>query len=120
MRLLANENIPSPVIVSLRGIGHDVHAIAERTPGATDEQVLKIASTEQRVIMTFDRDYGELVYLRGLPVPPAIVFLRFVPRSPSEASLILRTLFSNHEESVLGHFVVVSRDRYRRRPLPEG
>ena len=56
MRFLANENFPLPSVRLLREAGHDVVSISEETPGITDSQVLSRAVSEQRIILTFDRD----------------------------------------------------------------
>ena len=65
MNFLADESCAGPVILALRETGHDVVAIAEVVKGATDEQVLERAVNEKRVLITEDRDFGELVYARG-------------------------------------------------------
>lgn len=57
--LLADENFPIASIRRLRSVGFDVVAIVEEIPGATDAQILRRAEQEQRIILTFDRDYGE-------------------------------------------------------------
>ena len=62
MRFLANENFPLPSVRLLREAGHDVVSISEETPGITDSQVLSRAVSEQRIILTFDRDYGVMIY----------------------------------------------------------
>jgi len=62
MNFLADESCAGPVIRALREAGHDVVAIAEVAKGATDEQVLERALNEKRVLITEDRDFGELVY----------------------------------------------------------
>jgi predicted nuclease of predicted toxin-antitoxin system len=62
MNFLADESCAGPVILALREAGHDVVAIAEVVKGATDEQVLERAVNEKRVLITEDRDSGELVY----------------------------------------------------------
>ena len=65
MIFLADESCAGPVIRALREAGHDVVAIAEVAKGATDKQVLERAVNEKRVLITEDRDFGELVYPRG-------------------------------------------------------
>ena len=65
MNFLADESCAGPVVRTLREAGHDVVAIAEVARGATDEQVLERALNEKRVLITEDRDFGELVYARG-------------------------------------------------------
>ena len=60
-RLLANENFPAPSVQVLRSRGYDVVAVAERGAALGDTGVLALAEAEQRWIVTFDRDYGELI-----------------------------------------------------------
>jgi hypothetical protein len=71
-RLLLNENFPAPATADLRAAGLDIVAVSECCSGWDDVRVMALAVEEQRWLITFDRDYGELVYLRGLTPPPAI------------------------------------------------
>ena len=61
MQFLANEDVPMASIRRLRAAGYDVASIIEDSPGVKDESVLSRAHAEQRIILTFDRDYGELI-----------------------------------------------------------
>ena len=61
MRLCANENIPEACVVRLRQAGHDVLWIRETTPGSPDNVVLALAASEDRLLITFDKDFGELI-----------------------------------------------------------
>jgi len=101
-RLLANENFPQPALLALR---------------KSDTRVLQHAAGEARWIVTFDRDYGELVFARTVAPPPAIIYLRqgaFAPAWPAEAVLALLS----RPEFVVGHLVVVNGRAVRRRALP--
>ena len=62
MKLLADENIPLASIKVLRDFGYDIKAIGEDDKSISDKQVLEIAVKEKRLIVTFDRDYGELIF----------------------------------------------------------
>jgi predicted nuclease of predicted toxin-antitoxin system len=86
MGFLANENFPAASVRRLRAAGHDVAAVIETDPGAKDPVVLSLAARERRVLLTFDRDYGELIYRRGLPAPLGVVHLRFAPVYPEQAA----------------------------------
>ena len=118
MKLLANENVPMGMVRRLRDMGHDVLAIVETSPGITDAAVLELARREQYTLLTFDRDYGELIYLKRLPVPQSVIYMRFVPTSPEEAVQQVAPLLADEGKLVQGYFVVLDRDNYRRRPLP--
>ena len=76
MKFLADESCARPVISALREAGHDVLAIAEFSKGVTDEMVMERAASEKRVVITEDRDFGELVYAHGSS-SPGVVFVKF-------------------------------------------
>jgi len=118
VRLLANENIPLATIRLLREQGHDVAAVLEGASGTTDEEVLRRAHEESRILLTFDRDYGALIYVRRLPCPSGLIYLRFIPAQPEEPAEHLIRLFGAIADGLVGSFVVLDRDGYRRRPLP--
>jgi predicted nuclease of predicted toxin-antitoxin system len=84
---------------------------------ASDRDILQHAAATNRWLLTFDRDYGELVFLRAVPPPPAIVYLRMGPYSPAWSAQAVLALLER-TEFVTGHLVVVSGRSVRRRPLP--
>ena len=118
MKFLANENVPQASIESLRESGFDVTSISKESPGISDREVLKRATADNRTIITFDSDYGELVFFEGVPCPPSILYLRFQPMNPLEPAERIRSLLAADDEVLLGFFVVLDEDAVRRRPLP--
>jgi len=92
MRFLANENFPAASVQHLRQSGHDVLYVIEDFPSLEDEAVLCRAHDEQRLLLTFDRDYGELIFKRRLPAPLGVLFLRFDPATPLEPAEMLLEL----------------------------
>jgi predicted nuclease of predicted toxin-antitoxin system len=60
MRFLANENFPGSAVAALKAGGHDVVWVRIAAPGAADREVLTWAAREERVLLTFDKDFGEL------------------------------------------------------------
>ena len=61
-KLLANENFPLDSVKFLRQLGYDVCAIGENNKSITDKDVMALAHKELRLILTFDQDYGELIF----------------------------------------------------------
>ena len=118
MHILANENIPQASVRRLRQAGHDVAAIIEDSPGISDRDILARAAGEQRYVLTFDRDYGELIYRRGLPPPPGVIYFRFDPLTPTELAEHRLVLLEQPSLSFHGQFNVVERNALRQRPLP--
>jgi predicted nuclease of predicted toxin-antitoxin system len=120
MRFLANENFPLGSVRKLRTAGHDVLAIIEVEAGAKDPAVLDRAVAENRVLLTFDRDYGELIYRRNLPPPPGVIYLRLVPKTPDEAADAILSLLFIDGLDLERRYTVIERLRVRQRPLPRG
>lgn len=116
--LIVNENFPAPATRLLRASGVDVLAVQEVMPGASDESVLANASATGRWLVTFDRDYGELVFSRRCASPLAILYLRQEPVPPTEAAKWVLALLTKPYE-VEGYLVVVGQHTIRRRPLPK-
>jgi predicted nuclease of predicted toxin-antitoxin system len=76
MRLCANENIPEDCIIRLRQNGHDVLWIRETSPGSSDVSVIGRALQDDRLLITFDKDFGELVFQRGAKASRGVILLR--------------------------------------------
>jgi len=114
---LANENVPAPLVRLLRDQGLVVHAVGELMSSASDRSVLQHAHVNGLWLLTFDRDYGELVFAREAPPPPAIVYLRQGPQPMASFVATVLTLLAD-AELLKGHLVVVDGRRVRRRPLP--
>ena len=117
LRLLANENFPGPLIRELRRLGHDVSSVKESMRGATDREVLEHARQDNRLVVTFDKDFGELAYRARLPVGSGIILFRLSGPSPEiDNARALTALESGIDWS--GSFAVVTDERIRVRPLP--
>lgn len=117
MDFLANENIPLSTIRLLTESGHDVIRVADLMPGASDRQVIEKATNANRIVLTFDRDYGELIYRHKESSVPGVVYFRFTPVSPDEAGRILLDIIKEPKISLTGKFTVIERDRIRQRSL---
>ncbi len=118
MRFIADENFPLPSVRLLVAAGHDIVVVALESPGVSDETVLDRTVRERRILLTFDRDYGSLLYERGSQPPEGIVYFRFAPSSPEEPAEYLIALLERPELSLSTMFTVAERDRVRQRPLP--
>lgn len=118
VRLLVNENFPAPALRLLREGGIDAKSVQEAMPGASDETVLACARDEARWLVTYDRDYGELIFSRGLLPPPAILLLRQEPYHPARPAEILLA-FLDEPSLADGFFLSIGEKSVRRRPLPK-
>ena len=115
MRFLADENIPSKAVEALRAAGHDVESVVESHQGLGDVGVAAIAAQNGRTLLTFDKDFGELVAIRQVTLPPGIVLFR-ASDSGDAASLVVEAIGARSDWA--GRLSVVEQDRIRTIPLP--
>ena len=119
MKFLANENVPIASVILLRQYGFDVIHVAEEAPSTKDAVIMRLAQEQNRIIITFDRDYGELIFKHHLPAPAGVVYLRFDPDYPAEPGEIVLNLVNKGLVKLGDKFTVISRANIRQRPLPQ-
>jgi predicted nuclease of predicted toxin-antitoxin system len=115
VRLLADENVPLVVINVLRADGHDVLAIREVAAGTDDESVLLLAVKENRILVTLDKDLGELAVRTDCGPKAGVVLVRLKP-GPNRVAQILRDVVLNGQCGP-ARLVVVDEGRIRVREL---
>jgi hypothetical protein len=116
MRFLANENFPGSAVAALEAAGNDVVWVRAAAPGLTDADVLAWAVREQRVLLTFDKDFGELASASQLPARCGVVLFRIPMPPPGAIGRRLADLIARRDDWA-GHFSVVEPGRVRMRPL---
>jgi predicted nuclease of predicted toxin-antitoxin system len=117
MRFLANENFPLAAVELIRQAGHDVTWVRTDSPGIDDREVLLRAVTEERILLTFDKDFGELAFHHGLAAGCGVILFRF--RKSSSGALAGRIVAAlNVRNDWVGHYSVVDHGKIRMRPLP--
>ncbi len=85
--------------------------------GASDEEVLDRGRREERVLLTFDKDFGELAFRSGLPVTCGIVLFRLrMPKSVADAVAVADRVLARADWQ--GRFSVIEPGRIRSRDLP--
>lgn len=117
MRFLANENFPGDAVASLRAAGHDVVWVRSEAPGSTDGAVLARAIAERRILLTFDKDFGELAWRGGLPEDCGVVLFRLEMPSAADVGRRLASMLGERSDWA-GHFSVIEAARVRMRVLP--
>jgi predicted nuclease of predicted toxin-antitoxin system len=116
MRFLANENFPGAAVAALRAAGNDVVWIGTEAPGSLDRDVLMWAARDERILITFDKDFGELAKASGLPARCGVILLRLPMPRPDKVGERLADLILARDDWA-GCFSVVEPGRVRMRPL---
>lgn len=118
MRILADENFPGDAVTALRQRGHDVAWIRIDAPGCSDAEILGRAQREERIVVTFDKDFGELAFRFGLPASSGVVLFRIAVSSSSHVARMAVAALESRADWA-GHFAVVEERRIRMTALPK-
>jgi predicted nuclease of predicted toxin-antitoxin system len=116
LKFLADECCDAGIVASLRATGHDVVYVPERYAGISDDEVLQIAFAEGRILLTEDKDFGELAYRLKKPAY-GMILIRIAVQERHRKWPRMEALIAKHQDKLQGHFVVVDQDKYRFRPL---
>lgn len=116
-KFLANENVPADAIEAVRQRGVDPAWVKERAAGAADETVLAMSRSENRVLVTFDKDFGEMAFRKGHDASCGVILLRPRLRSPEFLVNFLVAVLTKSADWQ-GHFAVAQEGSIRIVPLP--
>ena len=117
MKFLANENFPFSSIRILRDNGFEVISIAETIGGAKDIEVFNKAVNENLIILTFDKDYGEMIFKHKLSSPPEVIFFRIKNNFPEDAANILLDRINKEKIKFASYFTVIEDEGTRQRRI---
>jgi predicted nuclease of predicted toxin-antitoxin system len=115
LKLLANENVPLQSVKYLQSKGFDVRAIGLNDRSVRDEVVIALATAEDRTIITFDRDYGELIFRNNYKPPCGVTYLRIEQYSPAEPGRIVERLLGDKFLDFKNALTVVDKNGIRQR-----
>lgn len=109
MKFIADESVDAPIVNKLREEGFSVFAIAEHCPGIDDEQVLMFARNMHSILITQDKDFGELIFRLGRS-HEGIILLRLSGLQPQlKADLTLKVI-TKHQKEIPGSFAVIYKE----------
>jgi predicted nuclease of predicted toxin-antitoxin system len=116
LRWVIDECVDAALVVELRDSGQDAVYISEVEPRASDTEVMRRAHSEGRLLLTEDKDFGDLVFRKGRPIP-GIVLLRIDPARRSIKGRRLLAAIERFGETLFGRYMVIEDARFRSRPL---
>ena len=112
MNFVADESIDMPIVDRLRAEQHDVVAVTEVSPGLDDDHVLEIAARDGRILLTADKDFGELVYRLGR-ASAGVVLVRLAGLSTTAKATTTSDAIAAHQSELPGAFAVIEPGRIR-------
>ena len=115
MILVADEGVDREIVAKLRKDGHEVFYIAEMLPSISDSDVLDLARKKDSVLITSDKDFGELVYRQG-QIHTGVLLLRLAGLQNQHKAVLVAAVLKEHGSRLNRSFSVVSPGLFRTRP----
>jgi predicted nuclease of predicted toxin-antitoxin system len=116
IKFLADENCDFIIVRALRSAGYNVLAVAESFPSVSDQQVLRHAAIEKRILLTEDKDFGEWVFAHGEDVS-GVILIRFPANARRQLGEEIKVLVDIHGLQLMRNFVVLEPGRARIRKI---
>jgi len=107
MKFLIDESVEKPIVDWLRDQKYDVMYIAESSSGITDEEVIKLANCESRILITNDKDFGELIFRQG-KIAQGILLIRASNGESSNKLRLVKEVLEKAKNKLEGNFIVVN------------
>ncbi len=92
-QFLADENIPLETVDFLKNQGIDIISVTKISPGLSDSKVLDLANAKGRIVVTFDKDFGQLIFKEKRQTK-GLMLLRFVPESPQQIAIRIKQVLA--------------------------
>ncbi len=115
MKLLANENFPLKSTLYLRSKGYDISSIGTDNSSIKDHVVMGIAINEDRTFLTFDRDYGELIFKYNYKPQRGVIYLRLDEYAADEPGKLIEDLITKKEFDFNNALTVLDKNGIRQR-----
>lgn len=118
LSFLVDVNVEKMIIETIKEFSYDVKCVSEIKPNMLDEDVIKLANVEKRILITNDKDFGELIYRQNLLSSGVIIF-RIKGHNTREKINIFQKLLLSYDDKLCGYLVIITAKRFKFIVLPE-
>ena len=112
MKFVADEGVDAPIVKLLRELNHEVYSIQENNSGINDDGVLRIANERNEILITQDKDFGELVY-RLRQLHSGIILIKLTGLKPTGKANLLALAIEQHHSKLFGSFTVINKNHVK-------
>lgn len=118
IRFLADVNVEKAIVDFLLENEYDVRWIPDYDCEMLDEDLLNLANAEKRILITNDKDFGELTFLQKR-ISAGIILLRVRGQKAKDKVKLIKKLLQNYSDKVLNHFIVITKKKIRIIPMED-
>jgi predicted nuclease of predicted toxin-antitoxin system len=116
LKFLADVNIEQIVIETIKQMGYEIKAVSEINLRMKDKEILELAQKEGLILLTNDKDFGELVF-RQKCLSNGVILFRIKGENSKEKSVLIRKLLMGYWDKISKHFVVITKKKFRFIPM---
>ena len=116
IKFLADVNMEKPLVDYLSGQGYDIKWVPDYNCEMADEDLLKLANEEKRILITNDKDFGELIFLQRRLSYGTILF-RVKGQKSQEKVKLMKKVLMGHRNAIINHYIVITKAKIRIIPL---
>lgn len=106
MKFIADENVDKPIVERLREDGHTVLYVLEMEPSISDDEVIRRANQEFALLLTIDKDFGELVFRQRLIIY-GVILIRIAGLSSQHKAELVAIAIQEHADELAQNFTVI-------------
>ena len=118
LKFLVDVGVGKGIEEYLNEKGYDTKAVRDIDPGMEDEEIIRIAVTENRMIITMDKDFGELVYHSSIE-HSGVLLLRLEDATGTKKLQVVKHILNNYANRIRNCFCVFQKDKFRIRKIPK-
>ncbi|MGB2841220.1 MAG: DUF5615 family PIN-like protein [Halobacteriota archaeon] len=107
MKFLADECVDRQIIDRLRQEGYEVLYVMEMAPGISDDEVLSLTNLKKSILLTADKDFGELIFRQG-KIAKGVILVRLPGLSPEVKAEVVADAIKDHASELLQAFTVIT------------
>lgn len=112
IKFVADVNVEKPIIDYLSENGYDIRWIPDYNCEILDEELLKLANKEKRILITNDKDFGEIVFLQK-KLSSGLILLRVKGQKAEDKVRLIKRLLHDYSDKILNHFIVITKNKFR-------
>lgn len=112
IKFIADVNIEKPIVDYLLEKGYDIKWIPDYNCEILDEELLKLANKEKRILITNDKDFGEIVFLQK-KLSSGLILLRVKGQKAEDKVRLIKRLLHDYSDKILNHFIVITENKFR-------
>lgn len=112
LKFLADVNVEKSIIEEIKALGYNITSVAEIDAKMPDSKIFELANAENKILITNDKDFGEIVFRQKL-ISSGIILIRLEKQDINVKIKLIKKLLIFYKEKIQYHFIVINQNKFR-------